>query len=46
VRGEADLTLGGDAHAARAGTWAHMDANLPHSIKARTPVTMLLLLFK
>ena len=46
VRGEADLTLGGEAHAAKAGTWAHMDANLPHSIKARTPVTMLLLLFK
>jgi quercetin dioxygenase-like cupin family protein len=46
VRGEADLTLGGEAHSARAGTWAHMDASLPHSIKARTPVTMLLLLFK
>jgi quercetin dioxygenase-like cupin family protein len=46
VSGEADLTLGGEAHMARPGTWAHMDANLPHSIKARTPVTMLLLLFK
>lgn len=46
VRGEADLVLGGDRHTAQAGTWAHMDANLSHSIKARTPVTMLLLLFK
>jgi quercetin dioxygenase-like cupin family protein len=46
VSGEADLTLGGQAHTAIPGTWAHMDAGLPHSIKARTPVTMLLLLSK
>jgi quercetin dioxygenase-like cupin family protein len=46
VRGEADLTLGGEAHTAGPGSWAHMDANLPHSIKARTSVIMVLLLFK
>jgi quercetin dioxygenase-like cupin family protein len=42
--GEADLTLGDDAMEARAGTWVHMPAQLPHSLVAKTPVTMLLLL--
>ncbi len=42
--GEARLTLGGDAHQAKAGTWVHMPPNLPHSLYAITPVTMLLLL--
>jgi quercetin dioxygenase-like cupin family protein len=46
VKGEADLTLGGDSMAARAGTWAHMPARLAHSVHAKTPVVMLLLLFK
>lgn len=46
VRGEADLTLGGQEHKAGPGTWVHMEPNLTHSIKARTPVQMLLLLFK
>jgi quercetin dioxygenase-like cupin family protein len=46
VRGDADLTLGDDLQAARAGTWAHMPPHLPHSIVAKTPVVMLLLLLK
>lgn len=46
VQGEADLTLGVDSHTAGAGTWVHMPANLAHSIRARTPVIMLLLLLK
>ncbi len=46
VQGEADLTLGGDEHKAGPGTWVHMDPKLTHSVKARTPVQMLLLLFK
>ena len=46
LQGEADVTLGPDRIAARAGTWIHMTAQLPHSIRATTPVTMLLLLFK
>jgi hypothetical protein len=31
---------------AREGTWAHMPAQLPHSVLAKTPVVMLLLLLK
>jgi quercetin dioxygenase-like cupin family protein len=46
VRGEADLTLGGEEQKAGPGTWVHMDAKLTHSVRARTPVQMLLLLFK
>jgi len=46
ISGEADLTLGGDAQKAQPGTWVHMDAKLPHSVKAKTPVTMLLLLLQ
>jgi quercetin dioxygenase-like cupin family protein len=46
VHGEAKLTLGSDAMEAHAGTWAHMPPNMPHSILAQTPVTMLLLMFR
>jgi quercetin dioxygenase-like cupin family protein len=46
VSGEAKLTLGGEEHQAGPGTWVHMDPKLTHSIKARTPVQMLLLMFK
>jgi len=46
IQGEADVTVGGDAVTARAGTFIHMAPNLPHSIHARTPVVMLLLMFK
>lgn len=46
ISGEADLTLGGEAQTASAGTWAWMPANLPHSIAAKTPVVMLLTMFK
>lgn len=44
LEGEADLTLGTESRDARPGTWVHMEANLPHSIQARTPVRMLLLM--
>lgn len=44
VSGDVELTLGGDAKDAQPGTWVHMQANLPHSVKAKTPTTMLLLL--
>ncbi len=44
LRGEADLTLGSDSLPAQAGTWVEMPPNLPHSIKAHTPVLMLLTL--
>ncbi len=44
LQGEADLTLGGDHYEVGPGAWARMDPNLPHSIVARTPVIMLLLM--
>jgi quercetin dioxygenase-like cupin family protein len=46
LRGEADVTLGPDQLSACAGTWIHMPAQLPHSIRTKTPVVMLLLLIK
>ena len=44
LSGAAKLTLGKAAFDAREGAWAHMPANLPHSLLAKTPVVMLLLL--
>ena len=44
LKGEDELTLGKDKTVARPGTWAHMPADLPHSILAKTEVIMLLLM--
>lgn len=46
LSGEADVGLGDDKISATGGTWIHMPAMLPHSIIAKTPVAMLLLLLK
>lgn len=46
VQGEADLTLGTEAMSAQTGAWVHMPPKLPHSIYAKTPVVMLLQMFK
>lgn len=46
IQGEADLTLGEEKLSAQAGTWAYMPPKLPHSIKAKTSVLMLLMMFK
>ena len=46
LHGDATVTLNEDQHEARAGTWIHMPAGLKHSIQAKTPVAMLLLLMK
>jgi quercetin dioxygenase-like cupin family protein len=46
LSGEAHLQLGEDEHSAHAGTWAHLPAGLPHSVRAATPLVMLLLLLK
>lgn len=46
LKGEAEVTLGSETKLAVDGTWIHMPANLKHSIKARTPVVMLLVLMK
>lgn len=46
LSGRARLTLGQDTFDARPGTWVHMPAHLPHSIVAREPTIMLLLLLR
>ena len=46
IEGEADLTLGETRQNAGPGSWAWMPARLTHSVVARTPVRMLLLLYK
>jgi quercetin dioxygenase-like cupin family protein len=46
LQGEAKLTLGDDTVEAKPGTWVHMPSGLKHSIQAKTPVVMLLLLVK
>ena len=46
IQGEATLTVGGNTMEAGVGTWAHMAANLPHSIVAKTPVVLVLYLLK
>lgn len=46
VKGEAVAGLGDDAKDAGPGTFVHMPAGLKHSIKAKTPVVMLLVLLK
>ena len=46
VKGEASVGLGEDCQEARPGTWIHIPAGLKHSIKAKTPVVMLLVMLK
>ena len=46
VKGEATVGLSDGMQEAQAGTWVHMPAGLKHSIKAKTPVVMLLVLLK
>ena len=46
LKGEADVTLGEDSKQAEAGTFVHMTPRLPHSIKARTDVVMVLMMLK
>jgi len=46
VSGEAELTLGSEPRGAEAGTFVYMQPELPHSVKAKTPVVMLLVLLK
>ncbi|GAB4327504.1 MAG: cupin domain-containing protein [Phototrophicales bacterium] len=45
IQGDAIVTLGDDKHELNAGCWIHMPPNLKHSIYAKTPVRMLLILF-
>jgi quercetin dioxygenase-like cupin family protein len=46
LSGEAEVGLGPDTVKATSGTWIHMPPMLAHSIRAKSPVTMLLLLLK
>ena len=46
IKGEATLTLGEETVEAQPDSWIHMPANLQHSVHAKTPVVMLLLLLK
>lgn len=44
LRGEATLILGQETKQAQRGTWIHLPANMPHSIKAESETVMLLTL--
>jgi quercetin dioxygenase-like cupin family protein len=44
LRGEADVTAGGEAFSGSAGLWFRMPAATPHSIRARTGLVMALYL--
>jgi quercetin dioxygenase-like cupin family protein len=44
LEGTCDLTIGKESYSGKPGTWVHMDANVPHSILAQTPLKMLLMM--
>jgi hypothetical protein len=46
LSGDAEVTLGSDKVVANAATWIHMPAQLPHSIRTKSPQVMVLLLLK
>ena len=46
IEGEAEITLGADTHQAGPGAWMRMEPNLKHSIKARTPLKMMLVVLR
>lgn len=46
LSGDADVGLGNDTVNVTGGAWIHMPARLPHSVHAKTPVVMLLLLLR
>jgi quercetin dioxygenase-like cupin family protein len=46
IEGEALFVLGGVEYEAKAGSFAYMPAQLPHAIRAKTPLKMLLVMLK
>ncbi len=46
VSGSAEVGLGKERYQAGQGFWAFMPPNLPHSILAKTPVQMILIMLK
>ena len=46
LKGDAALTIAGEERAGGPGTWIYMPARTAHSLVAKTPVVMLLILVK
>lgn len=46
IKGEASLTVGDETVVGKPGTWIQMAAKTPHSIKASTPLVLVLTLLK
>jgi quercetin dioxygenase-like cupin family protein len=46
LEGEAELVIGGEAVAARAGQWVMMPADVPHAVRAVEPFKMLLTMIR
>ncbi|HEY47085.1 MAG TPA: cupin domain-containing protein [Anaerolineae bacterium] len=46
LNGNAQLILGDDPFTAEPGTWVYLPPNHPHSVRAMTPVLMMLVLLK
>lgn len=46
IEGECTFTLEDEAKEMKAGAWVHMDAHLPHSIIAKTPLKLMLYLLR
>jgi quercetin dioxygenase-like cupin family protein len=46
LKGEAALTIANEERAVGPGTWIYLPARTPHSLVAKTPVVMLLILLK
>lgn len=46
LEGEATVVLGDEVHETSPGAWMHLAPRLPHSITAKTPTKMLLLLLR
>ena len=44
IEGECELTVGESRYEASAGAWVQMPAKMPHSLYAKTPVKMLLIM--
>jgi quercetin dioxygenase-like cupin family protein len=44
LEGEATLTIGADSFEVKSGAWAYLPPKLSHSIRAKTPIKMLLIM--
>jgi len=46
LKGEGSMTMGKEFAEIKAGSWVYMPPELPHSLKTKTPLVMLLTLIK